>query len=199
MGSEMCIRDSLPSFSGSGQFNLLQDRGTHLSQPAGLIKLLWGQSKGIFSLFDSMAAWAVRDWDMVDNIRRILLVDDEETFLTTVQRHLKRHGFFIETAVNGLEARRHIEASSETAPFDLVISDVVMPGMDGISLLNWIKRDRPETSVILLTGFGDGDLAVETVRPNIDTYGSKPITPDALMELIHQVAGYRREMLDELA
>jgi len=136
---------------------------------------------------------------MVDNIRRILLVDDEETFLTTVQRHLKRHGFFIETAVNGLEARRHIEASSETAPFDLVISDVVMPGMDGISLLNWIKRDRPETSVILLTGFGDGDLAVKTVRPNIDTSGSKPITPDALMELIHQVAGYRREMLDELA
>jgi len=136
---------------------------------------------------------------MVDNIRRILLVDDEETFLTTVQRHLRRHGFLIETASNGLDASRRIEATAEEAPFDLVISDVVMPGMDGISLLNWIKRDRPETSVILLTGFGDGDLAEETVRPNIDTFGSKPITPDALMDLIHKVAGYRREMLDELA
>jgi len=135
---------------------------------------------------------------MVDPIHRILLVDDEETFLTTVQRHLKRHGFFIETASNGLDASRRIEACAELAPFDLVISDVVMPGMDGITLLNWIKRDRPETSVILLTGFGDGDLAAETVRPNVDTFGPKPITPDALMDLIHQVAAYRREMLDEL-
>jgi DNA-binding NtrC family response regulator len=129
---------------------------------------------------------------MHDTIRHILLVDDEVTFLKTLMRHLKRKGFTLETAGNGREASRLIRQQAEAGnPFDLIITDVIMPDMDGIELLQWIKSDFPEISVILLSGFGDGDAISDAVRPGIDTFGVKPITPEKMMGLIRKLAPER--------
>jgi two-component system response regulator HydG len=129
---------------------------------------------------------------MPDAIRRILLVDDEVTFLKTLKRHLKRKGFALETAGNGRDASRLIRQRGEAGePFDLVITDVIMPDMDGIELLGWIKSTFPEVSVILLSGFGDGDAISDEIRPGIDTFAVKPITPEKMMGLIRKLTKQR--------
>ncbi len=131
-------------------------------------------------------------------IKHILVVDDEITFLQTLRRHLKREGFELETAADGGAACRKIRRQADQGhPFELVITDVLMPEVDGIQLLIWIQDRYPDTSVIVLTGFGDGDTVSRVVRPEIDGFGAKPITPQAMMALIARIDRYRnREKVD---
>ena len=125
---------------------------------------------------------------MTKTIERILLVDDEATFLQTLRRHLRREGFALETATNGRDACWKIaQGAAQERPFDLVITDVLMPDVDGIQLLTWIKDRYPGISVIVLTGFGDGDMVSKAVRPAVDGFGAKPITPRAMMSLIARI------------
>ncbi len=120
--------------------------------------------------------------------RHILIVDDEEAFLNTLKRHLKREGFVLSVAANGNEAYRvidHAFREPQTPPIDLVITDMVMPLMGGIELLKHIKNDFPDISTILLTGFGDTDSVQSVLRPGKDAFCQKPITPDELMSAIN--------------
>lgn len=129
---------------------------------------------------------------MMRTINRILLVDDEATFRQTLRRHLKREGFQLEMAADGKAACREISrAASGEQPFDMVITDVLMPEMDGIQLLTWIKARYPGISVIVLTGFGDGDSVSRALRPAIDGFGAKPITPGIMMALIARIDRHR--------
>ncbi len=128
-------------------------------------------------------------------IQRILLVEDENELAKTLKRHLKREGFSVILAADGAVALNMIEDSNlNGTPFDLIISDVVMPNMDGIELLRWIKEKHPEVSVVLLSGFGDLGAVVEAIRPNMDDYFQKPLTPNDMMNLIARVDHKRRAM-----
>jgi DNA-binding NtrC family response regulator len=127
-------------------------------------------------------------------INRILLVDDEATFRQTLRRHLKREGFQLEMAADGNAACREISrAAAGEQPFDMVITDVLMPEMDGIQLLSWIKDRHPAISVIVLSGFGDGDSVARAVRSAVDGYGAKPITPRTMMALIDRIDRHREQ------
>ena len=120
------------------------------------------------------------------SIQKVLVVDDEIEFAKTLKRHLRREGFDTEIAGDGSDARRIIETAycGRLSAIDLVITDVIMPNMDGIELLKWIKRNQPQIPVILLTGFGDNHAVAQVVRPGQDGFCKKPITPRRLMELI---------------
>jgi len=72
-----------------------------------------------------------------------------------------------------------------------------MPKMDGIQLLKWIQETYPEIHVIILTGFGESDIANEAIRPGIDRFGAKPITPEAMMELIASIKPQTRHRSSE--
>ncbi len=134
-----------------------------------------------------------RDEAAMKPVTRILLVDDEVTFLKTLKRHLRRKGFSLETAENGKKASMLIqEKAQEGKPFDLVISDMVMPNMGGLELLGWVQKRFPETSVILLTAFGEKDAVSNAIRPEFDGFGSKPITPEKMLTLIRNVSDNRR-------
>ena len=122
-------------------------------------------------------------------------MDDEVQFVNMLKRHLKREGFQLESAYDGVNACQKIENSfsdSDKTPIDLVITDVIMPNMDGFQLLQWIQKNYPEISVLLITGFGDEDAAIKILRPKMDACGKKPITPQALMKLISRIAENRR-------
>ena len=126
-------------------------------------------------------------------IQHILLVEDESELAETIKRHLKREGFSVVLAADGAVALQMIEDSAlQGIPFDLVISDVVMPNMDGIELLRWIKANHPQVSVVLLSGFGDLGAVVDVVRPNMDDYFQKPLTPSDMMNLIQRVDQKRK-------
>lgn len=129
-------------------------------------------------------------------IRRVLIVDDEVEFVKTLKRHLKRQNFTLKTALDGSEALELLsQTAKEEGVFDLVVSDVVMPHMDGIALLERIKRDYPGTSVLLLTGFGENAMADGAIRKEMDDFHQKPITPKEMLSLIEHIDRRRAKVL----
>ena len=125
-------------------------------------------------------------------IERVLVVDDEIEFVQSVKRHLKRKGFVIDFALNGNSACMTMLALEEKKRFyDLVITDVVMPRMDGISLLRWIHDTYPGTSVMVVSEFV-GIMHLETkIRPELDDIGRKPMTPESMLQLINGISRKR--------
>ena len=111
---------------------------------------------------------------------KILVVDDEAPIRDMLQKGLsQRGGFLVQVAQNGVEAVEKIEKDV----FDLVLTDLMMPEMDGLELLKIVKGTRPEVMVILMTAYGSIETAVEAMRMGANDYITKPIDFDEL--LIH--------------
>lgn len=117
---------------------------------------------------------------MTTTIEKILIVDDEAEFVKTVARHLKREGFRLALAADGEDAQRQLAA----APFELVITDVIMPKVDGLELLAWIKIHHPTISVLMVSGLGELELVESKIRPALDACRPKPITPGEMLDVI---------------
>lgn len=112
----------------------------------------------------------------------IMLVDDEERFLSTTKKLLERKGYKVETASSGMEALEKLKTNN----IQVVILDVKMPGMDGIATLKKIKRDFPLIEVIMLTGHGTVESAVEGVKLGAANYLIKPADIDDISEKIKE-------------
>ena len=110
------------------------------------------------------------------NNKKILLVDDEEGIRKVLGISLADMGYQVFTAANGEEALRAF--NSENPP--IVLTDIKMPGMNGIELLKKIKYLNPDTEVIMITGHGDMDLAIESIKYQATDFVTKPINDDVL-------------------
>ncbi|MGD9416405.1 MAG: response regulator, partial [Desulfobacterales bacterium] len=106
----------------------------------------------------------------------ILLVDDEKDIREILCLALVDMGYTVLQAKNGVEALRIFK---EAQP-PLVLTDIKMPGMDGIELLQKIKRENPEVEVVMITGHGDMDLAIKSLKFEATDFITKPINVDAL-------------------
>ena len=132
---------------------------------------------------------------LIETIQKILIVDDEPDFLNSLRRYLKREPFVIQSAGNGDEAKHLIlEAAADNATFDLVITDLIMPKVDGWQLVQWIQENQPRIATITLTGLGENGLGHLQLRPNMDLRSIKTLTPQQLLELIHQLDKTLRTM-----
>ena len=108
--------------------------------------------------------------------KTILLVDDEEGIRKVLGISLADSGYEVLTAENG---RKALKLFQEVLP-PIVLSDIKMPVMDGIELLKKIKAENPDTEVIMITGHGDMDLAIKSLKPEATDFITKPINDDAL-------------------
>ncbi len=111
---------------------------------------------------------------------KVLLVDDEEQFIDILSNRLETRGFVVNKAFSGDEA---IDLVSKQE-VDVVILDVVMPGRDGIETLKQLKQLRPLTEVIMLTGHGTVDTAIEGMKLGAYDYLIKPTDTKDLIEKI---------------
>lgn len=109
---------------------------------------------------------------------RILVVDDEQAIQEMVQRHFRFLGYEVETASNGIEALSRMRDQR----YDIVISDIMMPEMDGTDLLREIRRHYPMTHVIIMTGYVTLDNALTCMRLGADTLVLKPLEDLGLLE-----------------
>lgn len=123
---------------------------------------------------------------------RILVVDDEERICHAVKKALERIGYTVETSLDAGDALTKLHNS----PFDMVICDVKMPGMDGITLLDRIKEYDPSKLVLMITGFASIETAVESLRRGAVEYIPKPFTPSHIRFLVER-AFERRRLADE--
>ena len=115
---------------------------------------------------------------------KILVVDDEVSIREMIKKGLSHMGGFnVDTAQNGAEANEKIEKEI----FDLVLTDLKMPEMDGLELLKNIKGTRPEVMVILMTAYGSIETAVEAMKMGADDYITKPFNIDHLLLRISKV------------
>ena len=108
--------------------------------------------------------------------RRLLLVDDEASIRRVLSITLEDKGYAVLTAEDGEEA---LQLFRENAP-DIVLADIKMPGMDGVQLLERIKEERPHSEVIMITGHGDMDLAIQSLKHEACDFVTKPINDDIL-------------------
>ena len=102
--------------------------------------------------------------------RNILVVDDDEQLLALLRQILEHAGHCVETFSSAELALERLEAG----PFDLVVSDIRMPGMSGIDLLAQVVARFPATKVILMTGYADDYDASEALLNGADDYITKP-------------------------
>ncbi len=105
---------------------------------------------------------------------RILLVDDDEIILHSLGHFLHLDGYEVTTATSVAQATDCLRAGR----YDLVITDVSMPGADGFELLRYVKTNFPEVVVILITGYGTIESAVEAIKQGAYDYLTKPIVDD---------------------
>jgi len=125
---------------------------------------------------------------------KILIVDDEISMREFLSILLQREGYSPETAENS-EAALKLLAEKE---FELVISDVNMPGLDGIGLLGKIKANSPDTTVMMITAFSATEQAVEAMKHGAYNYISKPFKVDEIKLLVRN-AIEKRQLLRENA
>ena len=113
---------------------------------------------------------------------RILLVDDEEEFVTTLAERLELRGLQARAVTNGEDALQMIE----TDPPRVVILDVMMPGLGGLEVLKRIKTQNPQIHVILLTGRGSTKEGIEGMQLGAFDYLMKPINIEELIKKMQE-------------
>jgi len=118
----------------------------------------------------------------MENKIKLLIVDDEVKFLDSIAQRLELRGFDVTKAKSGQEA---IEAAG-TGKFDLALLDLKMPGMDGTQVLEILKKEHKYLEVIILTGHGSVDSAVECTKLGAFSYLPKPYELDMLLEKIKE-------------
>jgi DNA-binding NtrC family response regulator len=120
----------------------------------------------------------------------ILVVDDEEAMRASLAAWLAKSGHTVATAAGGEAAL----AAMTKAPYDLVLVDVKMPGMDGHELLRRLKEAYPQVLVVMITAYGSIESAVSAMKAGANDYLLKPFDPEHLMLLIERLSKQKRLM-----
>src|SRR5690554_1181380 len=118
----------------------------------------------------------------------IFVVDDDRRMRDLVAKVLTREGYSVRALPRAQDA---LQALTET-PADLVITDIRMPEMDGMTLLQEIRRTSPTTSVVLMTAFGSIDSAVQAMKAGAYDYLAKPFKMDEIIVVVRRAMEERR-------
>src|SRR5450755_4445604 len=114
-------------------------------------------------------------------VGRILVADDEEGVRTFLAESLERAGHDVTQVADGAAAIR----AAREEPFDVVLTDLHMPGTDGMAVVRTVRTEQPDVEVIVLTAFGDVATAVEAMKLGAYDYLQKPVSsPTAIRELV---------------
>jgi two-component system, NtrC family, response regulator AtoC len=122
-------------------------------------------------------------------VRRVLVVDDEENLRLVLRTLLRRHGYEVETAESGEEALGMVDSFGP----DVVLTDVRMPKMGGLDLLTTLKAKGNEATVIVMSAYGNMDLALEAMKAGAYDYVQKPFKPDEIVLALRKAE--ERELL----
>ncbi|MBA4392642.1 MAG: two-component system response regulator [Desulfobacca sp.] len=122
---------------------------------------------------------------------RVLIVDDEEAFANNIAKLISKRGYDIQAVYNGQSA---INALDE-GDFDVIILDLKMPGLDGLSTLKIIKGKKPSVEVIILTGHGSMDSGIDGIQLGAFDFLMKPVRFDDLYEKVRQA--FQRKLVHE--
>ena len=121
---------------------------------------------------------------------KVLIAEDEEITLKHLSYALEKSGYAVTGVKNGLDALKQLEKEA----FDFLIADIKMPGMDGLTLLKEVKGKYPDMDVMIITGFGSIESAVDAMKKGASDYITKPFN---LGELILKIKSFRKKKVRE--
>ena len=121
----------------------------------------------------------------------LMIVDDEEDFLNAIRRSLEIRDFHVTTANRGEKALEIAKSN----PVDIAIVDLKMPGMNGLETLEALKKAHPWMEIIILTGHGTIDSAVEATQSGAYSYLQKPCELDTLMQML--IKAYKKRVMNK--
>jgi len=121
---------------------------------------------------------------------RVLLVDDEEDFVKTLAERIKMRDLGSDVALNGEEALEKLE---ENLP-DVMILDLKMPGMDGLAVLEQVKKAYPGVQVIMLTAHGTPEVEKKARKLGAYDYLQKPVGIETLTKVIEKAYAYKQKL-----
>jgi two-component system phosphate regulon sensor histidine kinase PhoR len=123
---------------------------------------------------------------------RVLVVDDEERIQKACQRLLSAEGCEVDVAPNGISGLKMIEEKH----YDIVLLDLMMPGMSGLDVLSDLKSRHPDTVVIIITGYATLEHSIETMKKGAFDFLSKPFAPQELRVIISKAIEFIRNLQD---
>ena len=131
---------------------------------------------------------------------RILVADDEKIKRVTLAQDLAAQGHDVATACDGEEALEQLA----NGRFDVVVTDLKMPGIGGMEVLRTLRKERPEIIVVIFTGYANVETAREALKNGAFDYIPKPFTPDEIKEVVRNAVKARAgnaeaKMIDLLA
>ena len=124
---------------------------------------------------------------------KVLLVDDEKDFLEIMAQRMEARGFEITTAGSADQALSMIDKK----PFDAIVMDFQMPGMDGMEALKAIKTKNPELQIILLTGYATVEKTVEAMKAGASDFLEKPVDIEVLTAKIKKAKADKNQHIEK--
>ena len=118
---------------------------------------------------------------------RLLIVDDDKTFRLSTAALLRQDGHEVAEAADGQHAVELLEANS----FDLILLDLKMPGLDGIGIVEVLRKWGHDTPVLMISGFGTVDTVVDALHTGADDFLTKPVEPDVLSARVESLLSRR--------
>ena len=125
---------------------------------------------------------------------KILVIDDEQIIAKSCERSLAEEGYDVRSALNGSDGIKMIESE----PFDLIITDIKMPGIGGMDILEFIKKNHPEILVILITGYSTVEDAVRSIKRGAFDYIPKPFNPEELVSVVREASIKKMQTLEKI-
>ena len=126
---------------------------------------------------------------------RILIVDDEVIVCESGERILVEEGYTVDIALSGKEALQKMREH----PYDVVITDLKMPGIDGMEVLKTVRKEFADTLVIMITGYSTVETAVEAMKMGAFDYIPKPFTPDEVAVVVRKALEQKSLLLENVS
>jgi len=121
--------------------------------------------------------------------KRVLIIEDDDEMRSLLKEFTEEAGFEADSAANGFEAFRKIEDKT----FDLIISDIRMPGLTGFDILPRMKKLQPQAYIILITAFGSEETHRKSIERGANAYLEKPVHFDRLRALMDEMIFSKRK------
>ncbi len=131
---------------------------------------------------------------------KILFVDDEPKICQLIKELFKQEGYQIDTSLSGIEALEMMKEYN----YQMLITDLKMPGIDGLELIRRAKREQPEISTIMVTGYATIETVVQSLKHGVDDYITKPFNIFEMKKAVkrslysHQITKENKQFLYDL-
>ncbi len=125
--------------------------------------------------------------------KRILIIEDDEEMRSLMKDFIEEEGYEADSVEKGTYAFRKLL----TEPFDLIITDIRMPGFSGLDILPDLRKVKPDISIVVITAFGSEEVHYKALERGANAYLEKPIHLGKLSAVIHEMFSLKERMIEE--